>query len=54
MVRVLYSGSEFDPHIGHGSLLKLRQFHLPLICLSIGPFHGIGEVVSKNSMLESK
>ena len=23
--------------IGHGSLLKLRQFHLPLICLSILP-----------------
>ena len=22
-------GRGFDPHTGHGSLLKLRQFHLP-------------------------
>ena len=32
VVRVLDSGLEgyrFDPHTGHGSLLKLRQFHLP-------------------------
>ena len=38
VVRVLdsrLSGRGFDPHTGHGSLLKLRQFHLPLICLSI-------------------
>ena len=32
VVRVLDSElkcREFDPHTGHGSLLKLRQFHLP-------------------------
>ena len=32
MVRVFDSGfwsHGFDPHTGHGSLLKLRQFHLP-------------------------
>ena len=32
VVRVLDSGLQrrgFDPHTGHGSLLKLRQFHLP-------------------------
>ena len=31
MVRVLDSGlygREFDPHNGHGSLLKVKQFHL--------------------------
>ena len=36
MVRVLESGlygRGFDHHTGHGSLLKLRQFHLALICL---------------------
>ena len=36
-VRVLDSGLEgrgFDPHTGHGSLLKLRQFHLPQ-CASV-------------------
>ena len=26
--------SAYWPFTGHGSLLKLRQFHLPLICLS--------------------
>ena len=33
VVRVLDSGLNghgFDPHTGHGSLLKLRQFHLGL------------------------
>ena len=40
VVRVLDSGlrtlgSWFDPHTGYGSLLKLRQFHLPLVCISI-------------------
>ena len=38
VVRLLGSGLQgrgFDPHTGHGSLLKPRQFHLPLICLSI-------------------
>ena len=32
VVRVLDSGLKcrgFDPHTGHGLLLKLRQFHLP-------------------------
>ena len=32
VVRVLDSGLQgrgFDPHTGHGSLFKLRQFHLP-------------------------
>ena len=38
VVRVLDSGlygRGFDPHTGHGSLLKLRQFHLPLITVLI-------------------
>ena len=29
MVRVLDRGRGFDPHSGHGSLLKLRQFIYP-------------------------
>ena len=28
-------GRGFDPNTGHGSLLKIRQFHLAPICLSI-------------------
>ena len=35
VVKVLDSGLKgrrFDPHTGHGSLLKLRQFHIPRFC----------------------
>ena len=35
VVRVLDSGLKgrgLDPHTGHSSLLKLRQFHLPQHC----------------------
>ena len=38
VVGVLDSGlydRGFDPHCGHGSLLKLRQFNLLIICRAV-------------------